>query len=265
MCVCRMKLQSQPIRMKGAAHLDELLSKSKGGVCKNATTHTLIFKTAASLLEQGSIESRTHAKRIIFALKRFLPPSTLATLLPHAGNPIRDRRVAATLELLGPPEAPPRLAQSFAFVSGWDAAVAYAQHVNAPLPKHDNESSGGLTGRMDSLTSQGGASQFGLGSTGLGSSALHDTGIRRQLSRAPSRSTRERAPSVASRSTRERVPSVAPRRLSRYDSTGSGSVALQAQGSGIRVRGTARRSRDQEELGGDQQTGQSAIRSTFAC
>lgn len=246
-----MKLQSQPIRMKGAAHLDELLGKSKGGVCKNATTHTLMFKTAAALLEEGSIETRTHAKRIIFALKRFLPPSTLATLLPHAGNAIRDRRVAATLELLGPPEAPPRLAQSFAFASGWDAAVEYAQKVNVPVPKQEDFSSCALTGRIDSLTSQGSA-RPGLSNVSLGPSSLHGS-MRRQLSRAPSRSTRERVPSVASR------------RVSRGDSVGPGTVTLQAQGSGIRAQGVARPSRDDDEQRWSEvQSGRSALRGAFA-
>lgn len=99
-----------------------------------------LFKTAAALLEAGLAETRTHAKRMIFALKRAVPASAVATLQQQCANPVQERRVVATLELLGPPEAPPRLAESFAAVLGWDAAAAYAQHLRTQIPLQERVS-----------------------------------------------------------------------------------------------------------------------------
>jgi hypothetical protein len=161
-----MKVSAQPIRMKVAAHLDELLSKSRGAVCKSAPMATALFKTAAALLEEGSTETRTHAKRILFALKRFLPASTLAVLVPQAGNSIRERRVAATLELLGPPEAPPRMAQSFAAAVSWDAAALYAEKVKVALPRRE-EVPPSPAGSLASAAAAGSGALVAMGSGGL--------------------------------------------------------------------------------------------------
>lgn len=133
-------MSAQAIRLKVAGHLDELLGKSSGAVCRTSGMQRQLFKTAAALLEGGSAEARTHAKRLIFALKRAVPASALAALQQQCTNPVQERRVAATLELLGPPEAPPRLAQSFAAVLGWDAAAAYARQVRTQVPPPDRVS-----------------------------------------------------------------------------------------------------------------------------
>jgi hypothetical protein len=214
-----MKVSSQPIRMKVAAHVDEVLNKSKGAVCKNATMYTLMFKTAATLLEEGQPETRTHARRILFALKRFLPASTLAGLVPHAGSPLREKRVAATLEMLGPPEAPPRLAQSFAVAVGETAAEAYAAKVKVTLVRRDDALSDTLTAQMP----------VGLLRAPSSSSRLDDSGLQRTLSR--------RSSVGAARGLGSRSQSTASRRLSRGDSGVAEGVTLQAQGSGIRRRG----------------------------
>jgi hypothetical protein len=58
----------------------------------------------------------------------------MATLQRQRSNAVQEARVAATLELLGPPEAPQRLVQSFAAVMGCHAAAAYAQQIRAKLP-----------------------------------------------------------------------------------------------------------------------------------
>jgi hypothetical protein len=168
-----MKTSSQPIRLKVAGHLDELLSKCNSNLCKTATMQSQLFRTAAALLEDGSIETRTHAKRLIFALKRFLPPATMASLQQQRISAIQAARVVATLELLGPPEPPQRLIQSFAVVLGWNAATAYAQQVRAKLPPQDGimpstghpPSAGTLTSRDSNTLTSGGSSSFTSKST----------------------------------------------------------------------------------------------------
>ena len=218
-----MKLSSQPIRMKVAAHLDELMSKSRGQACKGATMYTSIFKTAALLLEEGSAETRTHAKRIVFALKRFLPHATLQDLVPHAGSALRERRILATLEQLGPPEVPPRLAQAYAFAVGWDAVEDYARILNVPKPAQEDTMSSHVALRGDQMARDGSLSRAASTAMAPGGSG--------QLRRAGSRA-HSVAPPLSRLPSQRAVPPARAPGPSRTDAI-SADLTLQATGSGI--------------------------------
>jgi hypothetical protein len=115
----RLKAPGAAVRLKVAAHLDELLCKSRGGVCKSSALQAALAKAAVALLDEGSADTRTHAKRILWALRRLLPPPAFGSLrAQHMSGPIA-RRVADTLDgASGPPSPPLRLAQSYATVAG---------------------------------------------------------------------------------------------------------------------------------------------------
>ena len=244
---CRMKMSSQPIRMKVAAHLDELLSKSRGNLCKSATMYTNLFKAAALLLEEGSTETRTHAKRILCTVKLHVGISKLQPLIKHAGSTLRERRVASALELLGPPAAPERMAQSFAFALGWDAAAEYAAKVHVPLSEKQDSWASAAPEQQDSLISAG---SFERTNSGIGS-RLGST------QRAQSRT-----PAMGRTASLPRAASVASRRVSRADSDVSDKVTLQAQGSGVRRGGLPPPA---PEGWAERRRGQSVGRNALAC
>ena len=82
---------------------------------------TRVFNTAAGFLEEGSLETRTYGKRILWSVQRFLTAGQLASMKAGCGNDARQRKVGEALEGLGPPEAPVRVANSLARFNGTES------------------------------------------------------------------------------------------------------------------------------------------------
>lgn len=134
-CLCRLKAPAQSARLKVAAHLDELLCKSSGTVCKSAALQSQLAKAAVMLLEEGAADTRAHAKRMLWSMKRLLPPPQFVALRSqHMAGPGARRVLEAIEEGGGPPEAPGRLAQSFAAVLGSAKACTYCRKLRIPMP-----------------------------------------------------------------------------------------------------------------------------------
>lgn len=131
------------MRLKVAAHLDELLCKSKGGACRSKALQMQLAKSVAVLLDEGSSDTRTHGKRILWSLKRILPPSQFGALRAQHMEGSIARRVSDALDsACGPPDAPTRLAQSYMLVVGHTKGLAYCEKTGMALP-------GGVTGEED--------------------------------------------------------------------------------------------------------------------
>lgn len=132
---CRLKAPAQTARLKVAAHLDELLCKSSGAVCKSAVLQGQLAKAAVLLLEEGNADTRVHAKRMLWSLNRLLPPQQFAALrAQHMTGPSARRALDAVQEGSSLPTAPVRLAQSFMAVAGNAKACVYCQKLRIPLP-----------------------------------------------------------------------------------------------------------------------------------
>lgn len=133
--LCRLKAPAQTARLKVAAHLDELLCKSSGAVCKSAALQSQLAKAAVMLLDEGSADTRAHAKRILWSMKRLLPPQQFASIRSqHMSGHGARRTLEAFEEGCSLPEAPVRLAQSFAAVVGHAKASMYCQKLHVPMP-----------------------------------------------------------------------------------------------------------------------------------
>lgn len=145
--VSRLKEKGPSVRLKVAAHLDELLCKSKGGACRSKALQMQLAKAVATLLEEGSSDTRNHGKRILWSLKRLLPPSQFGSLRAQHMDGAIARRVSDALDsACGPPDAPTRLAQSYMLVAGQTKCMAYCEKAGIRLP---TGMSGGLTGEED--------------------------------------------------------------------------------------------------------------------
>lgn len=131
----RLKEKGPSVRLKVAAHLDELLCKSKGGACRSKTLQMQLAKAVVTLLEEGSSDTRNHGKRILWSLKRLLPPSQFGSLRAQHMDGAVARRVSDVLDnSCGPPDAPTRLAQSYLLVVGQTKCMAYCQKAGIGLP-----------------------------------------------------------------------------------------------------------------------------------
>jgi len=109
--------------LKVAAHVDELLTKSNGALFrKHESLLPRVFNAAAAFLEEGSLETRTYGKRILWSVQRSLSTSQLGAMKAACGNEMRQRKVAEALEGLGPPVAPQRVANSLARYASGNAA-----------------------------------------------------------------------------------------------------------------------------------------------
>jgi hypothetical protein len=118
-----------------AAHLDELLCKSNGGACRSKTLQIQLAKAVATLLEEGLVDTRSHGKRILWSLKRLLPPAQFAALRAQHMHGAVARRVSDVLDnARGPPDAPTRLAQSYLLVAGQAKCMAYCEKAGIHLP-----------------------------------------------------------------------------------------------------------------------------------
>jgi hypothetical protein len=134
MLSCRLKAPAQMVRLKAAAHLDELLTRSNGGACKSTMLQAQLAKAVVRLLEEPSMETRTHAKRIVWAMANLIPKSKFASLRAQHMQGNCDRRIRETLESpLGPPAAPLRLTQSYAAVVGNTKAAIYCRTLGIDL------------------------------------------------------------------------------------------------------------------------------------
>lgn len=133
--VCRLKAPAQTARLKVAAHIDELLCKSSGAVCKSAALQSQLAKAAVTLLEEGSADTRALAKRMLWSLKRLLAPQHFEVLRAQHMAGASARRVLEAFEGGSvPPDPPVRLAQSFAAVVGSAKACTYCRKLRIPLP-----------------------------------------------------------------------------------------------------------------------------------
>lgn len=133
--LCRLKAPAQTARLKVAAHLDELLCKSSGAVCKSAALQSQLAKAAVMLLDEGSADTRALAKRILWSMKRLLPAQQFASLrAQHMSGLGACRTLEAFEEGCSLPDAPVRLAQSFAAVVGNAKACIYCQKLHVPMP-----------------------------------------------------------------------------------------------------------------------------------
>ena len=94
-----------------------------------------LAKSVALLLDEGSSDTRTHGKRILWSLKRLLPPSQFGSLRAQHMDGSIARRVADALDsACGPPDAPIRLAQSYMLVVGHTKGLAYCEKTGVGLP-----------------------------------------------------------------------------------------------------------------------------------
>lgn len=143
--VSRLKENRPSVRLKVAAHLDELLCKSKGGACRSKALQMQLAKAVVVLLDEGSSDTRNHGKRILWSLKRLLPPSQFGALRVQHMEGAIARRVSDALDsACGPPDAPTRLAQSYMLVAGHTKSMSYCQKAGISLP-----SGRGLAGEED--------------------------------------------------------------------------------------------------------------------
>eukprot|EP00775_Hariotina_reticulata_P004304 gene4304-4556_t len=104
--------KSPHVRCRAAAHLDEIAAGGaglEGLVRSNWTILDKLFKAAAAFLQEGSLDSRTYGKRLLWAVKVALRGSRvdLERLLAGVAPEAQQRRVVEVLEALtAPPPAP---------------------------------------------------------------------------------------------------------------------------------------------------------------
>eukprot|EP00891_Asterochloris_glomerata_P001321 jgi/Astpho2/1321/e_gw1.00024.62.1_t len=119
--------KSPQTRAKVAAHLDSACYQpSNVTACASAACPGLlekVFKAATSFLEEGSLDTRTYGKRLIWAVRGLVSGEELKRLAARAGPDRKQRKVWEVLDSAGPPP-PPLKAASSARQQGSSAAAA---------------------------------------------------------------------------------------------------------------------------------------------
>lgn len=109
--------KSAHVRVKVASHLDELMeaacSGASGGrtpLANNWTTLERIFKTAAGFLDEGSLETRTYGKRIVWHIKSTVGNRTdfERLVMSVSPAPLQKKVVDVVEGSNGPPPPPSR-------------------------------------------------------------------------------------------------------------------------------------------------------------
>lgn len=132
---CRLKAPAQSARLKVAAHLDELLCKSSGALCKSTALQSQLAKAAVMLLEEGAADTRVHGRRMLWSIKSLLTPQQFAAVrAQHMCGPSARRVLEAVQEGSKPPPAPGRLAQSYAAIAGSANACVYGRKLGIAVP-----------------------------------------------------------------------------------------------------------------------------------
>jgi hypothetical protein len=94
-----------------------------------------LAKAVVTLLEEGSADTRNHGKRILWSLKRLLPPAQFGALRAQHMDGAIARRVSDVLDsACGPPDAPTKLAQSYLLVAGQTKCMVYCEKAGVHLP-----------------------------------------------------------------------------------------------------------------------------------
>ncbi len=71
-----------------------------------------VFKAATSFLEEGSLDTRTYGKRLIWAVRGLVSGEELKRLAARAGPDSKQRKVWEVLDSAGPPPPPLKAASS---------------------------------------------------------------------------------------------------------------------------------------------------------
>ena len=71
-----------------------------------------VFRAATSFLEEGSLDTRTYGKRLIWAVRGLVPGEELKRLAARAGPESKQRKVWEVLDSAGPPPPPLKSAYS---------------------------------------------------------------------------------------------------------------------------------------------------------
>ncbi|KAL3145388.1 hypothetical protein ABBQ38_001638 [Trebouxia sp. C0009 RCD-2024] len=107
--------KSPQVRAKVASHLDSLLQGERGVRLAGAGMQLdRVFKAAVGLLEEGSLDARTHGKRIIWQVKDMVRMEELKGMVGRiGGGEAKQRKVWEVLDsAAGPPPLPLKSAYS---------------------------------------------------------------------------------------------------------------------------------------------------------
>lgn len=106
--------KSPHMRAKVAAYLDDSLEEASGKLSMSGHGGLIekIFKAAAGFLEEGSLDTRTHGKRLIWNIKHWLSSrSSFNRLVEQLGSESKQKKVLEVVESTnGPPPPPPKVA-----------------------------------------------------------------------------------------------------------------------------------------------------------
>lgn len=196
------------VRARVAFHLDELLEETKAhpALLSNSSVMEKLFKTAAIFLEEGSLETRTYGKRIIWQVKQIMGTKgdfdrLVGLLRPEA----LQKKVLEVVEGANGPPLPPGSRQTGGGAGGLRSGSRSAGGTQWPSSPSANREGGVPSSHVDPTFSTRVSSPSSSGGGGAGINSV--SGSRMQSAR---RTPPEGNPSSARRTPPEGNPLCSP-------------------------------------------------------